>query len=456
MADHDSQPISSPESLPDLSPTSSLSTAVSEVGALADFMSHLGQAYLACGEQTAIIEMTLRKVAAANGVDRSKVVAFPTAIMLSLSVGDQERVALAECPTQSLRLDQIAAVYRLGEAAEQGQIEPRQGIQNLRSILRQPSRFGFVGAVGGHVVLSVGLALVLTSAWLNLLAAALLGAIVGIQKASNRDRPVMSIPLPVFAALLVSTVVFLAIDYGFEIEPIYVLIPPLVTFLPGARLTLGMVELAYGDMVSGSSRLMTGFVQLLLLAIGLTVGAMLVGYTAADLVDRTPAAANHLADEWASWLGVSVFALGIYFHFSAPRGSLLWMLVVMLVAVATQRFSAGWVGTTASGFFGMMVVTPLSYLIQFRFNGPPAMVTFLPGFWILVPGALSLVGVKHMLSDREAGIDGMTTALFAIVSIALGTLVGASIYKGLSDTYGWSRLQLIRAMRGGLRKRKKS
>jgi uncharacterized membrane protein YjjB (DUF3815 family) len=84
------------------------------------------------------------------------------------------------------------------------------------------------------------------------------------------------------------------------------------------------------------------------------------------------------------------------------------------------------------------------------------MVTFLPGFWILVPGALSLVGVKHMLSDREAGIDGMTTALFAIVSIALGTLVGASIYKGLSDTYGWSRLQLIRAMRGGLRKRKKS
>ncbi len=451
MAGPDSQSISPSES----SPRSLSSSAANEVGQLSDFMCQLGQAYLASGEQTAIIEMILRRVAAGNGVHRSKVVAFPTAIMLSLFVGDEEKVALAECPTQSLRLDQIADVYHLGDAAERGQVEPRQGIQNLRSILRRPLRFGFVGAVGGHIVLSVGLAMVLTSAWLNLAAAAFLGAIVGILKAFNSDRPVMSIPMPVFAAALVSTLVFMAIEQGFDIDPIYTLIPPLVTFLPGSRLTLGMVELAYGDMVSGSSRLMTGFVQLLLLAIGLTVGAVLVGYTAADLVDKTAAIVGSQADWWAEWLGVSIFAIGIYFHFSAPRGSLFWMLLVMLVAFATQRWSADIVGTTASGFFGMMVVTPLSYLIQFRFKGPPAMVTFLPGFWVLVPGALSLVGVKYMLSDRDAGIDGLTTALFAIVSIALGTLVGASIYKGLSDTFGWWRLQFERALRGSLRKRRR-
>ncbi len=443
---------------PDSPSTSSAAKAsivlASEVSHLSDFMCQLGQAYLASGEQTAIVEMILRQVAAGYGIRRSKVVAFPTAIMLSLFVGDEERVAIAEAPTQSLRLDQIADVYRLGEASQRGQVDPRQGIQNLRSILRRPLRFGFVGAVGGHIVLSVGLALILTSAWPNLVVAALLGAIVGMLKAFNSDRPVMSIPMPVFAAALVSTLVFLAVKQGFNVEPMYVLIAPLVTFLPGARLTLGMVELAYGDMVSGSSRLMTGFVQLLLLAIGLTVGAMLVGYTAADLVDNTPLAADSEAKWWAGWWGVSVFAVGIYFHFSAPHGSLFWMLLVMLFAFATQRLSADIVGTTASGFFGMMVVTPLSYLIQFRFKGPPAMVTFLPGFWVLVPGALSLVGVKNMLSDRDAGIDGLTTALFAIVSIALGTLVGASIYKGLADTFGWWRLQLGRARRGGLRRRR--
>jgi hypothetical protein len=38
-----------------------------------------------------------------------------------------------------------------------------------------------------------------------------------------------------------------------------------------------------------------------------------------------------------------------------------------------------------------------------------------------------------MLSDRAAGLDGLTTALFAFASIALGTLLGASMYRWLSE-----------------------
>ena len=57
-----------------------------------------------------------------------------------------------------------------------------------------------------------------------------------------------------------------------------------------------------------------------------------------------------------------------------------------------------------------LVVTPLGYLIQLRFGGPPSTVTFLPSFWLLVPGALSLSSVTRMLSDREAGVDGLVTA----------------------------------------------
>ena len=68
--------------------------------------------------------------------------------------------------------------------------------------------------------------------------------------------------------------------------------------LPGAMLTLGMVELAYGDMVSGSSRLITGFVQLVLLAFGLAVGAVLVGYKPENLVDATQ---EFVTAPWEAW-----------------------------------------------------------------------------------------------------------------------------------------------------------
>ena len=47
-------------------------------GILLEFMFRLGQAYLACGEQTAEVELLLRRVALAYGMRRARVVAFPT------------------------------------------------------------------------------------------------------------------------------------------------------------------------------------------------------------------------------------------------------------------------------------------------------------------------------------------------------------------------------------------
>jgi uncharacterized membrane protein YjjP (DUF1212 family)/uncharacterized membrane protein YjjB (DUF3815 family) len=414
---------------------------------LLEFLYRLGQAYLACGEQTALVELFLRRVASARGVRRSRVVALPTAIFISLHDGAGEHVTLAEGPTQTLRLDQVADVYTLGEAAERGEVGPGDGLKRLDEILRQPPRFGPVGGVAGHVVLSVGLAAVVMPAVTNLVTAAALGAVVGVLKVFNRDRPILSAPLPVVAATFVSALVFLAVNYGLPVDPLHALIPPLVTFLPGAMLTFGMVELAYGDMVSGSSRLITGFVQLILLVFGLTVGAVLVGYTPANLVDTTR---EGVAAPWvflAPWAGVVVFGLGVYLHFSAPRHSLPWMLLVLLLAFGTQRATAGVFGKEVSGFFGMLVATPLGYLIQRGFGGPPSMVTFLPGFWLLVPGVLGLVSVKQMLSDRAAGVEGLFAVVFALAALALGTLVGASLYKWLTERLGRWQLQIGRVGR---------
>src|SRR5262245_45915063 len=106
-------------------------THTPDTAALLEFMFRLGQAYLACGEQTAKVELLLRRIASAYGIRKSRVVAFPTAIFISLNDGAEERVTLAEGPTQTLRLDQIADVYALGEAAQRGTVTPRQGQDQL-------------------------------------------------------------------------------------------------------------------------------------------------------------------------------------------------------------------------------------------------------------------------------------------------------------------------------------
>ncbi len=409
---------------------------------LLDFLVSLGQAYLAGGEQTAQIELILRRVGSAYGMRRTSVVAFPTALLIRMSDGEIQHVDVAPGPGRGLRLDQIADVYTLGAAAQRGEIIPELGLQRLNAIMRSPPRYGAIGSVIGHTILTVGVAMLLVPTLNGLGYAAVLGLIIGLLRLVKGGQPILAVPLPVVAAALVSGVVFLLSRGGYTIEPLHLLVPPLVTFLPGVMLTMGMVELAYGDMVSGSSRLITGFVQLVLLAFGLAAGAMLVGMSAGVGADAAP-----IADPMKSlpWLGVVVFGIGVSIHFSAPRRSLPWMLLVMLAAFAAQQLGTRVFGSETSGFWGAAVAAPLSYLVQLRFRGPPAMVTFLPSFWVLVPGALGLLSVKRMLTDRSAGIDGLVTVVFVIASIALGTLMGAAIYKWVSETFGSWQSRMGRA-----------
>src|SRR5262245_6403029 len=121
-----------------------------EIRALIEFMYRIAQAYLACGEQTALIELFLRRIAAARGFRRSRVVAFPTAIFITLHDEREEHVTLAEGPLQSLRLDQIGSVYTLGEEAQRGEVEPNDGLKRLNEIMRSGPRFGVLGSILGH------------------------------------------------------------------------------------------------------------------------------------------------------------------------------------------------------------------------------------------------------------------------------------------------------------------
>jgi len=81
-----------------------------------------------------------------------------------------------------------------------------------------------------------------------------------------------------------------------------------------------------------------------------------------------------------------------------------------------------------------VLITPASYIVQYRFAGPPSMVTFIPALWILVPGSLGLIGLAELVgNDRLAGVENFVTTLFSIVAIGLGTVVGTALYNMLFE-----------------------
>ena len=133
---------------------------------------------------------------------------------------------------------------------------------------------------------------------------------------------------------------------------------------------------------------------------------------------------------WAPWLGVAIFGLGVYVHDSAPKRSLGWLLVVLFAAWTGQFVGELVLNATLSGFVGAAVMVPVAHLVARAPSAPPAHVMFLPAFWLLVPGAIGLIGITEIVGERvDAGSENFLSALVSIPAIALGILVGTTIVR---------------------------
>jgi uncharacterized membrane protein YjjB (DUF3815 family) len=81
------------------------------------------------------------------------------------------------------------------------------------------------------------------------------------------------------------------------------------------------------------------------------------------------------------------------------------------------------------------VLTPVAAWVATRPSGPPQLASFLPAFWMLVPGAVGLIGMAEFVgSDQAAGLDHFVRAIVAFVSIGLGVLVGNALVLRLTSS----------------------
>ncbi|HEU5107556.1 MAG TPA: threonine/serine exporter family protein [Micromonosporaceae bacterium] len=398
-----------------------------EARGLHAFLLEVGRSLSLAGAAVNETQERLTRIAAANGAPDARIVVLPTALMLA--TGPAHRATIESVPSLAgaLRLDQISVLYELVKDAERGRLGPEDGLARLRAVREMRPRFGRTVTLAGHTAMTVGLCLILQPTPLDVAIAAALGAIVGALLLITGGRPTVGVFVPVLAALIISAISFTAVAHGVADPGLRTLIAPLITFLPGGVLTTATVELASGEMVAGASRLVYGGLQLLLLAFGIVAGVGL-----ADLpreVVLNDAEANTLG-WWAPWLGVLVFGVAVNYYFSAPRGTLRWLLPVLLVAWCAQLAGEAVVGAAASGFVGALAMTPVSLAVARLPGGPPSQVTFLPAFWLLVPGAVGLLSLTEVVSDpASAGLEDFIEPVASIVSIALGVLCGASAYR---------------------------
>ncbi|GAA2388865.1 hypothetical protein Cme02nite_71560 [Catellatospora methionotrophica] len=392
------------------------------------FLRECGVALCLAGETANRIPEELVALADAYGVGDVEFLVVPTGVFVRAGSEGGVTVDFANADGPPLRLDQVARLYTLFEQVKAHPIPPAEGIERVQDIIDAPPRFNALVTVFGHGVLTVGIGLLFVRDGRALISLALLGLLVGVLRLLADRVQVLSLALPVAAAMLVTV---LAYRYSPELgaDPASLLIPPLATFLPGAALTLGAQEMVTRSIISGASRLVSSVYVLLLLTFGIYAGMQIAG-PAQGLPETEPLGV------WAPWVGVLVFGVGIYLNSSAPPRSLPWLLVTLVIAYAGQFLAGLWAGGLFAAFAGGLLIVPLANAVQ-RLHGPPAQVVFLPSFWLLVPGALSLVGVTGvtgLVELSDTGRSNLVTAFLTVVAVSLGVLVGSSLLSNVTAT----------------------
>lgn len=385
-------------------------------------MSIAGDALIEAGFDVSDVQADLRAIAAAHALPDVQIIAMPTALVVSSTSGGTLRTSAVATGAVQLRLHQIEALDDVVTRTRLG-LDPRAAVREIRAIRQQPPPFPPLVQLLGGVLATMGLAVLLGSSGRGTLLAGALGIFTGAVQLLGLRVPLRYQALvTVSAASGVSLAVFLLARLGWTTDIVPSLIAPLVTLLPGALLTTAVIELASGQMISGAGRLAAGATQLLLLALGIVGPALLVGIPALELTSTRPALGT-----LGPWLGVAAFGIGIVVNRCARPRSMGWILIVLYVAYGAQVLGGLFIGGLLSAFVGALAMTPVADLVARQRGGPPAIVSFTPAFWILVPGALGLMGVATLLSGDDTGTGSLLTAVITMIGIALGVLVGRAL-----------------------------
>jgi uncharacterized membrane protein YjjP (DUF1212 family) len=384
------------------------------------FVAALGAAMSAANYPVTMVHRVMEQTARAYGLDH-EFLALPNYVQVGSASG--EGIYIAN-PDFNVRYDQSFPLAKLVARAPSGTVSPSDGMAEIDRIRNLDKRFPVWITVIGYAVQSVGLALILQPTPWSLYGAAVLGLLVGVLSVIGRRNEAIGYMLPTVCAFLVAYIVFrFESRWHVGTDSLRALAAPLATFLPGAAITLAVIELATNHVVSGASRLVAGFMQIAQLAFGILIAAQIAGIPDVSLITTQ---LNRLGP-WAPFLGVLVYGLGIWLNFAPPAKFLPWMVLMLYVAYGGQWVGNELLGSYASGFGGGLTLILFALAISHRPSTPPTMSLVVPGFWLLVPGSLGFMGITQLLGTHSSAV--FTATLISMMSIAIGVQTGLLLWR---------------------------
>ena len=381
------------------------------------------------GTTAARLENALDTVGRKIGLE-ADVWSSPTAIILSLTanarshgVAPQNIVRVLRLTPGDINLRTLCAVDDIAERVISGALNAESGARalTLASAPVSPARL-WLETLLGFTLASAGVAALLRAAWIEILLAATIGAVLGLLHLTLGVRRRFASGLDALCAIVAAFLVTSAAHF-FVIDYRRALLASVIVLIPGLGITSAAAEIATQHLVSGTARMAGALATLLKLAFGALVGAELakiLGMTAlASVPQPTP--------EWVAWTGLLLSATSFAVLFKALPKDYPLAIGAAILGYASTRVGGDLYGAEFGVFFAGLIVA-LTANIYARLSRRPGALIRLPGIILLVPGS---VGFKSLFfvfqKDVFLGLDTAISMLLLVISLVAGLLLASTL-----------------------------
>jgi uncharacterized membrane protein YjjP (DUF1212 family) len=392
-----------------------------------EFLALVTGEWVAYGSEGVSLRDAVHEIARAHGA-RAEVQVQADSAVLTVYEGHKAETIVVVTSQQVTRLDRFTDLRTVLARAKDPAADLGELSRDIVAIAKSPPLYPEWLKAAGIVLFTVGFSVNVQATWQELWFAALTGVIVGLIVVAGDRIQRVSLLTSFFAAVAVSATVLVIFD-NFDIDggPILLMVPALFFFIPGDILSASMFELAAGRITAGGVQFVYSIFMLLLLYLGVVVGAALTGTPTSVLF------AEAVPSEFPSvilWLGWVLFAFGFMLAFSAPMKQYGWVLLITLVAFGVQQLGTILFGEVIGTYLAAAVMVVVAVLISRDPVRPPVIVLALSGFFVLTVGALGLEGFTALISGNPIeGFNDLLKMLTIGMAIALGLLTGSVLVR---------------------------
>lgn len=388
---------------------------------LADYLLEMGATLASSGCPSYRLEDVIRAVADAEGY-RAEPFALPTGLFLRITpkdgAGEVHRMArLKDWGVDLMRLTLVDEIWN--EVVDK-KLTIEAARKRIRDVVAAPPKWSPAMVWAASTVSSGAAAVFFRGNAVDVLVAAIVGAVIGGARIMLATRPPQRLLNDFLGGLFAATCAFLATRVWHQTSPDVVVLAGAISLFPGLTFTTGLAEVAQKNLVSGGARLMESAVTLLLIAFGV---ALLAGFQQMSGV-HVPIPPKRVALD-LPWQAAALVCASVAFgiEFQVPKRFLWGALASGATGYIVTALAVKNLPTHVAAFCAALAVCVLANALA-RATQRPAQLFQVPGMMLLVPGSFGFVSLGDFMQGRviEGAAKGFDMALVG-AALVIGVLV---------------------------------